>query len=186
MKLSNIQLAPAHRFRVSPGRLVGLVVVAQLYASIGLAAPQAAIPGDLSEQRAPRTGLGFRARGGAIHSLGAGIDGGGDFDSTRAVMEGSLRYAFSENRFVGLSIGYSWDGYGFSPSVQIGGQTPWDRCLDRARRQTFHLSGHRDRLAGHRSYADPDGSFAGRDRGTGPDGLIRISAMVEGVSWISL
>jgi hypothetical protein len=81
-----------------------------------------------------RAGLGFRIRGGAVHSFNAGLESGGQFDSTRAVVETSIRYAFDEANFFGLSVGYNWDGYGFSPDAQIAGQAPWDQV------QTLRLS----------------------------------------------
>jgi hypothetical protein len=77
------------------------------------------------ERRGQPTGLGFRIRGAALHQFGTDIDGGGDFDVTRTAAEASVRYAFSETSFVGLAAGFGWDGYGFSPGAQIGGQDPW-------------------------------------------------------------
>jgi hypothetical protein len=45
-----------------------------------------------------------------------------------------VRYAFTETSFVGLAVGFGWDGYGFSPGLQIGGEDPWDEI------QTFRIS----------------------------------------------
>jgi hypothetical protein len=95
--------------------------------SAPLAEEVQSLPASTTEQDEPRTGLGFRVRGGAVHSLDAQLDGGGKFDTTRAVLEASIRYAFTETSFIGVSAGYSWDGYGFSSGAQIGGQEPWDQ-----------------------------------------------------------
>jgi hypothetical protein len=119
----------AHR-TTAPARclaVVALVTLGSILPSGSRAEPIPPLAEASSEDKAGRTGLGYRIRGGAIHSLDASLNNGAQFDTTRAVVEGSVRYAFSETRFVGLAVGYNWDGYGFSPSAQIGGQDPWDQ-----------------------------------------------------------
>lgn len=80
--------------------------------------------GELASE--PRLGLGWRVRGGAVHQFNSSLDDGGEFDATRAVFEAGARYAFAEGNSVGVSMGYSFDGYGFSDGVRIDGVAPWD------------------------------------------------------------
>ncbi len=75
---------------------------------------------------APPLGLGWRVQAGAVHQFDGDIDGGGRFDATRATIDFSARYAFSEGTSVGASVGYGFDGYGFSSDARIGGRAPWD------------------------------------------------------------
>jgi hypothetical protein len=73
----------------------------------------------------PEEGLGYRIRAGAIHQFDTGLSGGGSVQVTRAFGDLGARYVFSEGTSVGLSVGYAYDDYDFSPGVQIGGQSPW-------------------------------------------------------------
>lgn len=106
-----------------------------LAAAPALAEPPGAPEEPIEASTRSRTGLGFRIRGGALHSLDSGVGGDGDrFDATRVTVDGAVRYAFTEGSFFGVSLGYNWDGYGFSPGAQIGGEEPWDQV------QTLRIS----------------------------------------------
>jgi hypothetical protein len=88
---------------------------------------QVTSPSPMQAQSDRQLGWGWTVRGGAVHQFGADVDDGGSFDATRATLDGSVRYAFSEGTFVGLSAGYGYDHYGFSGDARIGGLSPWDQ-----------------------------------------------------------
>ncbi len=97
----------------------------------GLLVPGSALAADprageaFRVERGAPTGLGFRFRAGTVHQFDAGLDGGGEFQVTRAFGDLGARYAFREGTSTGLSIGYAWDDYDFSSSARLGGRSPW-------------------------------------------------------------
>ena len=72
-------------------------------------------------------GWGWGVRGDVVHQFDSDLDGGGNYDATRATLDGSVRYAFSEGTFVGVSAGYGYDDYGFSGDARIGDLSPWSQ-----------------------------------------------------------
>jgi hypothetical protein len=76
-------------------------------------------------RRGPPLGLNFRVRGGATYQFPTKLKGGGEFTTSRTVLDVGARYGFTENFSAIVSVSYGYEPYNFSDSVQIGGLQPW-------------------------------------------------------------
>jgi hypothetical protein len=64
-------------------------------------------------------------RGGYLHQAGSDLDTGGSFDSNRLFVAGGATYATEQRSSVSLSLGYGFNGYGFSGETGFAGLRPW-------------------------------------------------------------
>jgi hypothetical protein len=111
------------RFALRLATSAGLAV----FCLAGTLVAEAQPPVPMQAQSDRQLGWGWSVRGGVVHQFDGDVDEGGSFDATRATVDGSVRYAFSEGTFVGVSAGYGYDHYGFSGDARIGGLSPWDQ-----------------------------------------------------------
>ncbi len=115
---------------MSPGRLrgalsTGIAVLSLL--PVMARAQVASSEAPDAPRRGPPLGLGFSISAATTHQFGADIDTGGSFNVTRLIVRAGTRYAFSEGSFVGLTVGYGFDDYSFSPDAQVAGLAPWGK-----------------------------------------------------------
>ena len=73
----------------------------------------------------PLIGWGVSLSGGYVHNFKTGIDSGGRFARDAALLQAGVRYAFTTNRSVTLSIGYGFENYDFTGNSGIGAMDPW-------------------------------------------------------------
>lgn len=72
----------------------------------------------------------FGVQGGAIYQHEADIDGGGGFSVARGYVEPSMTYVLGPLGNAGVSLGYGYSDYDFSPGAFLGGQEPWGGVND--------------------------------------------------------
>lgn len=88
-------------------------------------APDPDAQGPPPPRRGPPLGLNFRVRGGATNQFPTKLKQGGEFTTSRTVLDVGARYGFTEDFSTIVSVAYGYDPYGFSDAVRIGGLVPW-------------------------------------------------------------
>lgn len=82
----------------------------------------AAQPAATQTQGAWRTSV----RGGGVYQFDTDLDEGGSYTAARSTVSASTSYGWDRRNSVGLSLGYSYNGYDFSGSEGLGNLAPWD------------------------------------------------------------
>jgi len=63
---------------------------------------------------------------GAVYQSDTDLDEGGSYTATRSTASIRTSYGWDRRNSVGVSLGYSYDGYDFSGSEGLSGRAPWD------------------------------------------------------------
>jgi hypothetical protein len=81
---------------------------------------------EISGGQLRQTGWSSFVRSGGVQQFDTDISGGSSFEATRLTLQLGGNYARNYRNSVGLTIGYSYDGYSFSTGKAAGEFEPWE------------------------------------------------------------